>query len=120
MNLASMIILIFAAFTTAIFLLLDFLLMYLSAIIFMQNPKIEDVSNDEKELIPDFKLPIISILLPVYREEITLPYLIESIANSDYPKDKLDIRILVEHDDHPTIKTIMSLPYKAGQTDDSG
>ncbi|MBV9667194.1 MAG: glycosyltransferase [Nitrososphaeraceae archaeon] len=120
MNLASMIILIFAAFTTAIFLLLDFLLMYLSAIIFMQNPRLEDVSNDEKELVPDFKLPIISILLPVYREEITLPYLIESIANSDYPKDKLDIRILVEHDDHPTIKTIMSLPYKAGQTDDSG
>lgn len=120
LNPASLAILVFAGFTTGVFLLLDLLLIYLSAIIFTQNPKLEDVSTFEKDLIPDSKLPIISILLPVYREEITLPYLIESIANSDYPKDKLDIRILVERDDYPTLKTIMSLPRKAGQTDDSG
>src|SRR5437588_12458630 len=90
LNPVSLALLVFAGFTTGVFLLLDLLLIYLSAIIFTQNPKLEDVSTFEKDLVPDSKLPIISILLPVYREEITLPYLIESIANSDYPKDKLD------------------------------
>ena len=96
-----------------IFIFTDLLLIYLSIKVFGKNTKITEVLDIETNEIPDFKLPVISILLPVYREELTLPNLVKSIANSHYPKDKLDIRILVEQDDYPTLKTIMSLPYKS-------
>jgi cellulose synthase/poly-beta-1,6-N-acetylglucosamine synthase-like glycosyltransferase len=51
--------------------------------------------------------------LPVYREEISLPYLLKSISQLNYPKDKLDIQLLVEPDDYPTIKSILSIPYES-------
>lgn len=96
-----------------IFIFTDLLLIYLSIKVFGKNTKITEVQDIETNEIPDFRLPVISILLPVYREELTLPNLVKSIANSQYPKDKLDIRILVEQDDYPTLKTIMSLPCKS-------
>ena len=58
----------------------------------------------------DIDLPEVTILLPVYREEVTLPYLLRSISQLDYPKSKLDIRIIVEPDDYPTLKCLFSLP----------
>jgi cellulose synthase/poly-beta-1,6-N-acetylglucosamine synthase-like glycosyltransferase len=58
----------------------------------------------------EFDLPEVTILLPVYREEVTLPYLLRSISQLDYPKSKLDIRIVVEPDDYPTLNCIFSLP----------
>ncbi len=62
--------------------------------------------------VKNFQFPVISILLPVYREEITLPYLLKSISEFNYPKDKLDIQLLVEPDDHLTIKSLLSIPYR--------
>jgi cellulose synthase/poly-beta-1,6-N-acetylglucosamine synthase-like glycosyltransferase len=113
LNPASIVILVYASFAMGIFIFTDLLLIYLSIKVFGKNTKITEVLDIETNEIPDFKLPVISILLPVYREELTLPNLVKSIANSHYPKDKLDIRILVEQDDYPTLKTIMSLPYKS-------
>jgi cellulose synthase/poly-beta-1,6-N-acetylglucosamine synthase-like glycosyltransferase len=109
MNPASTVILVYACFAMGIFVFTDLLLVYLTIRVFGKNTKISEVLDAEAHEIPDFNLPLISILLPVYREEITLPNLVKSIANSDYPKDKLDVRILVEPDDYPTLKTIMSL-----------
>ena len=117
MSPSSILILIYACFALAIFVFTDVLLLYLTFRVFGKNTKITEVSYMETYQIPDFELPIISILLPVYREEVTLPDLVKSIVNFDYPKDKLDIRILVEPDDYPTLKTIMALPYQFGLTD---
>jgi glycosyltransferase XagB len=114
---ASIVILIYASIAMGIFMFTDVLLIYLTVKVFGKNSKISEVSDLETYQIPDFELPIISILLPVYREEVTLPQLIKSISNFDYPKNKLDIRILVEPDDYPTLKTIMSLPRQFGVAD---
>lgn len=75
-----------------------------------KKPKIESVKSSYNIL--DFEYPVVSILLPVYREEITLPYLLKSISEFNYPKDKLDIQLLVEPDDEPTIKSLLSIPYR--------
>jgi glycosyltransferase XagB len=75
------------------------------------KPKTENVKFDIYN-IKNFQFPVISILLPVYREEITLPYLLKSISEFNYPKDKLDVQLLVEPDDHPTIKSLLSIPYR--------
>ena len=117
MSPGSIVILIYAIFALVIFLIADVLLLYLTFRVFAKNTKITEVSFTETYQIPDSELPMISVLLPVYREEVTLPNLVKSIANLDYPKNKLDIRILVEPDDYPTLKTIMALPYQFGLAD---
>ena len=83
---------------------------------FNTQKKIIEVSDREANEIPDFKLPTVSILLPVYREEIILPYLLHSITKMNYPVSKLDIRILVELEDHKTLRSILSIPIQAGKT----
>lgn len=117
MSPGSIVILVYAIFALVIFLIADVLLLYLTFRVFAKNTKITEVSFTETYQIPDSELPMISVLLPVYREEVTLPNLVKSIANLDYPKNKLDIRILVEPDDYPTLKTIMALPYQFGLAD---
>lgn len=44
-------------------------------------------------------LPEYSILLPLYREEASLPSLVHALRRLDYPPDKLDIIFLVEEHD---------------------
>jgi cellulose synthase/poly-beta-1,6-N-acetylglucosamine synthase-like glycosyltransferase len=53
------------------------------------------------------ELPIYTILVPLYNEnEVTLRNLCINIEKLDYPKHKLDIKILLEQDDDVTIKVL--------------
>ncbi len=49
------------------------------------------------------KRPVVSILVPVYREADSLPALIQALGMLDYPKRALDIKILLEENDADTI-----------------
>ena len=72
----------------------------------LQIPKGRYESIDEKEL------PIYTILIPVYKEASVIESLLHRIEAMDYPKYKLDVRILLEEDDIETIECInnMNLP----------
>ena len=83
MNPVSTVIVVYACIATGIFVFRDLLLVYLTIRVFGKNTRISEVLDAEALEIPDFNLPLISILLPVYREELTLPNLVKSIANSD-------------------------------------
>lgn len=48
-------------------------------------------------------LPVYTILVPLYREAVVLPQLTAAIQALDWPKAKLDVRILLEEDDTETI-----------------
>lgn len=48
----------------------------------------------EKKLFSDKELPGVSILIPAYNEEKSIVETIESIANSDYPKGKMEIIVI--------------------------
>ena len=117
MSPASLVIFIYLSIGAVLFLFADVLLCYLFINVFIKNSKIIRVSDRQAYSIPDYRLPIITILLPLYREEITFPYLLKSIIQSHYPKDKLDIRFLLESDDHHTLKALTSLSHIAGQVD---
>lgn len=53
----------------------------------------------------DKDLPIYSILLPVRKEkEFVLENLLNSINNLDYPKNKLDIKLIIDENDKETIE----------------
>jgi len=91
----------------------DILAFIVLARVFVKDPKIIEVTEREARAIPDHLLPIVTILLPVYKEHLTLPYLFKSIGKINYPKDKLDIRILIEPDDQSTLRSVLTLPRHA-------
>lgn len=53
--------------------------------------------------LSDDDLPIISILLPVYREANMLGQLTQMLYTLDYPSDKLNCMVLMESDDSETM-----------------
>lgn len=86
-------------------------------------PTAEMLSN----LPPDRDLPIYTILVPLYREEKGIPRLIHALMALDYPKSRLDIKLIVEADDTKTIQAIrcaqppamfevLSVPYSLPRT----
>lgn len=95
-----------------IFVLYDCVLLCLLTRAYRQDIAIARLSYQEAKMIPDSQLPIVTILLPLYREKLTLPYLIESISKIDYPKHKLDVRLLVEDNDRETTEAIKNLENK--------
>jgi cellulose synthase/poly-beta-1,6-N-acetylglucosamine synthase-like glycosyltransferase len=54
-------------------------------------------------------LPVYSILVPLYREVAVLPGLVRSLGALDYPAERLDIKLVLEADDHDTIAAARAL-----------
>ena len=57
----------------------------------------------------DEDLPVFTILVPMFREHQMLPMLAECLRKLDYPLGKLDIKIVLEEDDHETIEVARTL-----------
>jgi len=71
------------------------------------------VTRDEvKELIPG-DLPIYTILLPVYKEDKLIKKLIWNLQSLDYPREQLDIKLLIEEDDDKTLNAVRNLDFPA-------
>jgi glycosyltransferase XagB len=49
--------------------------------------------------IPDDELPFYSVLVPLFRETAVLPQLLGALSAIDYPRDRLDVKIVVEEGD---------------------
>lgn len=63
---------------------------------------------DEREL------PVYTILVPMYKESEVIPQLLSNLEKLDYPKAKLDVRLLIEQDDIDAQKLLKSMdlpPY---------
>ncbi|MBN67570.1 MAG: glycosyl transferase, partial [Rickettsiales bacterium] len=52
------------------------------------------------------KLPIYTLLVPLYRERESVPRMISAIRALEYPKSRLDVKLIVEADDDETIQAI--------------
>jgi cellulose synthase/poly-beta-1,6-N-acetylglucosamine synthase-like glycosyltransferase len=57
-------------------------------------------------ILPDEKLPIYSVLVPIYNETKIFPELKMYLENLIYPEDKIEIILLLEEDDTKTIETV--------------
>ncbi|CAL7959432.1 glycosyltransferase XagB [Alphaproteobacteria bacterium] len=53
--------------------------------------------------------PYYSILLPLYKESNVVQKLIQSITNLQYPKDRLQVLLILEKDDAETIQAIQNV-----------
>ncbi|MCL5958940.1 MAG: glycosyltransferase, partial [Chloroflexi bacterium] len=65
-----------------------------------------DVTPEEIAALDSRELPVYSVLVPLYREAEVLPNLIRAIDHIDYPKTKLDVKLLLEEDDEETIAAV--------------
>lgn len=72
-----------------------FILMVFGATNPKSNNYITDLSNEQ--------LPVITILLPLYRDKNALITLRNAIDQLDYPQEKKDVKLLLEEDDDETI-----------------
>jgi cellulose synthase/poly-beta-1,6-N-acetylglucosamine synthase-like glycosyltransferase len=62
------------------------------------------VTDIDLTAIPPVSLPAYTVLVPVYKEAAVLPGLVQAIKNLQYPKDRLDVKLLLEEDDVETIQ----------------
>ncbi|XVN40951.1 MAG: glycosyltransferase [Rickettsia endosymbiont of Argas persicus] len=65
--------------------------------------KLAEIEEDKSEL---GELPIYTILVPLYKELSKLRSIIKNISLINYPKYKLDVKIIIEEDDYLMIKEV--------------
>ena len=87
-------------------LLFNFFLIYRS---FFREPEIE-MEQSEYDAVKQW--PTYTILCPLYKEWQVLPQFTKAMSALDYPKDKLQVMLLIEEDDEESIKRleVMKLP----------
>jgi cellulose synthase/poly-beta-1,6-N-acetylglucosamine synthase-like glycosyltransferase len=71
------------------------------------------VTKSELKNIIDDELPVYTIHLPVYREDKLIKKLIWNLQSLDYPRDRLDIKLLIEEDDDQTLNAVRNLDFPA-------
>ena len=59
--------------------------------------------------LPDHALPRYTILVPLYKEAAVVGRLLDALGSLDYPRAKLDIKLLIEADDHETREALERL-----------
>lgn len=88
-------------------LLFNFYLIYRSLAI------IPEVQIKDREIGKERDWPKYTILCPLYKEWEVVPQFVTAMSNLDYPKNNLQIMLLLESDDWETIAKVKSfdLPY---------
>lgn len=77
--------------------------------------KMINVTRKEIESIKDEELPLYTIFIPLYKEAESLPQILSNIAKLDYPRDRLDVKIILEEGDAETIQAAKKLGLLAGE-----
>ena len=70
-----------------------------------EESPLNDITND---------IPIYSILIPLYKEELKVYSIIKAMDKMNYPQNKLDVKLIIEEDDILTLRAIKVLnipPY---------
>ncbi len=98
------IVVMFAILTFLYFtdLLFNLFLVYRS----FSRPAEIHISDTKLESISDNAWPVYTVLCPLYKEAHVLPQFITAMSKLDYPKDRLQIMLLLEEDDIETIEAV--------------
>lgn len=78
----------------------------------LKSPQEIVVNKKELENLSESNLPIYTILCPLYKEAHIIPQFIDAISKISWPKNKLDVILLLEEDDANSIDVAkrMGLP----------
>ncbi len=75
----------------------------------LHNPPEIKISDEELQTLKDEDLPLYTILCPLYKEAKILPHFIGNIDRIDWPKEKLEVILLLEEDDKETISASQNI-----------
>lgn len=64
--------------------------------------------------LTDADLPVYTVMTALYREAAVIPALLDALERFDYPRAKLDLKILVEQGDAETLDALRGRPPRAG------
>ena len=67
------------------------------------------VPDEEIRALSDDILPVYTVLIPLYKEANVVARIIRSIESLDFPKQKLDVKLLLEADDAATAEAVRSV-----------
>ncbi len=67
------------------------------------------ITKGEMQWVFDEDLPVYTVLIPVYREKEVLAQNLRNMYRLNYPKEKLDVKILMEENDSETIEEAKKL-----------
>ena len=70
---------------------------------------IDCLKKDKNKQFIIHNFPIYSVLLPIYKESKIVKSLINGIEKINYPKDKLQVLVILEEDDFETIKALKNI-----------
>ncbi|MGQ7383440.1 hypothetical protein ACTGY9_12415, partial [Streptococcus suis] len=73
----------------------------------------ETITKEEVKAVNNDSLPVYTILLPVYKEDKLIRKLIWNLRSLDYPRGKLDVKLLIEEDDDKTLNAVRNLDFPA-------
>jgi cellulose synthase/poly-beta-1,6-N-acetylglucosamine synthase-like glycosyltransferase len=62
------------------------------------------VSDEDALAIADHDLPMYTILLPAYHEPGIVDELVRGVSRIDYPRDRLEVKLILEADDTATVR----------------
>lgn len=107
-----------AAFATEFQLTFIVLFSIINAVYFILNPikfyislkslgwqsKVPNKSSSNRDDMNDGELPTYTVLVPVYHESQVLLQVMKNIYKTDYPKSKLEAKILIEEKDKETLQ----------------
>lgn len=94
-----------------------FLDVVFNALLILKSLKHEQeirVSDSAIESLSERELPVYTILCPLYKEGHIIPQFVDAISRLSWPKDKLDVLLLLEEDDKESISVSKELnlpPY---------
>jgi len=97
-----------SAFVT-IFYGLSFAFRFLLTWVGAHNDVDLSVTAAEIAALKDHDLPVYTVLVPMYKEAEVLPILVHSIRRMDYPRAKLDVKLVLEAHDTETIEAAKQL-----------
>lgn len=93
----------------SVFYLLTSLYKLLASFSALEHRYLLETTPEDLAAMDERALPIYTILVPLFKEAAVIPYLVEGINSLDYPKTKLDVRLLCEEDDDETISAILAM-----------
>lgn len=75
----------------------------------LRSPPEISFSSYKLNKLKEKDLPVYSILCPLYKEAVVLPQFLKSLSKLDWPKEKLDVQLLLEEDDKETIEAVKGI-----------
>ena len=70
----------------------------------LRSPDQVTVTDEEAEAIPDADLPVYTVMVPAYHEPEVITNTVAALESLRYPRELLDVMLLLEQDDVDTIQ----------------